>query len=275
MAEPRTNATAIATSGDAEPLRVLQITDTHLFADPNGTQYGVNTRRSLAAVIDALRAAGRRPDAVLVTGDLSEDKSIESYRVLQELLDALAAPVFVLPGNHDDPVAMRDVFADHDGGYCGILQNEHWRILMLSSWQEGKVGGRVEAAELERFRAALDSADGRFALVCVHHQPVAIGSAWLDRIGLDNGAEFMAVARGDERVRGVVWGHVHQEFDEYIGRVRLLACPSTCRQFAPLAEQFANDGLAPGWRWLTLRADGNLETSVGRLDGDWSGGNPL
>ena len=98
---------AISPRDDGRPLRLLQLTDTHLFADPGGILYGVNTRNSLTAVIAAIKRAGERPDAILVTGDLSQDESTTSYQILRDMLAQLEAPVFVLPGNHDDPAALR------------------------------------------------------------------------------------------------------------------------------------------------------------------------
>ncbi len=266
---------ALTPHEDGRPLRLLQLTDTHLFASPGGILYGVNTRDSLTAVIDAISRSGQRPDAVLVTGDLSQDESLASYKVLRTMLDQLEAPAFVLPGNHDDPATLREVFNDNAASYCGVIESGNWQIAMLSSWQEKNVGGRLEPGELERFAQILAGAGKRYTLVCVHHQPVAIGSAWLDRIGLANGDEFLTLVQRNERVRGVLWGHIHQVFDEYRGRLRLLASPSTCRQFAPHSDKFANDDLAPGWRWLSLFANGALETEVQRLEDEWTSGEPV
>lgn len=67
------------------------------------------------------------------------------------------------------------------------------------------------------------------------------------------------------RVRGVLWGHIHQELDVERNGVRLLATPSTCIQFAPRSDDFALDHLLPGYRWLRLHADGRIETGVSRL----------
>jgi Icc protein len=48
--------------------------------------------------------------------------------------------------------------------------------------------------------------------------------------------------------------------------VRLLGVPSTCAQFLPHSEQFAIDPAPPGYRSLTLRADGSIATEVVRID---------
>ena len=40
-------------------------------------------------------------DAILVSGDLSEDGSLESYHTFKEIIGRLEAPLYVIPGNHD------------------------------------------------------------------------------------------------------------------------------------------------------------------------------
>jgi len=63
----------------------------------------------------------------------------------------------------------------------------------------------------------------------------------------------------------VLWGHVHQEFDQSMQGVRWLATPSTCVQFTPRSDDFAVDSTAPGYRWLRLYDDGHIQTAVSRV----------
>ena len=106
---------------------------------------------------------------------------------------------------------------------------------------------------------------GRPVLVSLHHHPVSVGCEWLEPIGLRNPEALFAVLERYPQVRALVWGHVHQELDQYRGTVRLLASLSTCVQFAPSSKEFQVDHEAPGYRWLRLHADGRLETGVSRV----------
>jgi Icc protein len=85
-------------------------------------------------------------------------------------------------------------------------------------------------------------------------------------VGLENAAEFWRVIDQHSNVRAVLWGHVHQCFDQLRGDVRLLATPSTCAQFMPGSKEFALDTLPPAYRTLQLRADGTLTTEVVWID---------
>ena len=94
-----------------------------------------------------------------------------------------------------------------------------------------------------------------------------MGSAWMDKIGLQNADALAAVIQRHRHVRAVLWGHVHQESDRTIDGVRYLSSPSTCVQFLPGSKDFALDLQAPGYRWLDLHADGSIDTGVSRVQG--------
>ena len=84
-------------------------------------------------------------------------------------------------------------------------------------------------------------------------------------MSLTNGDRFFSVLDRHPQVRCVVWGHIHQEFDDRRKEVRLLATPSTCVQFKPRAKRHECDESPPGYRWLVLNPDGSFETGVNRL----------
>ena len=111
----------------------------------------------------------------------------------------------------------------------------------------------------------LQSAPDENTLVCLHHQPVPMGSEWLDTMAVDNPDEFFAVIDRHPQVRGILWGHVHQEFNGTRNGVRLMSAPSTCIQFLPNSKEFSLDTATPGYRWLELHPDGRIETGVERI----------
>jgi Icc protein len=134
--------------------------------------------------------------------------------------------------------------------------------VLLDSSKPGSACGFLSAQTLEALEEALASADNRHCMVCLHHHPVAMDSRWLDRVGLENAAEFLQIIDRHRNVRAVVWGHVHQSYDGLRKGVRMLATPSTCAQFLPHAADFAVDRRPPAYRTLQLHADGSLLTEV-------------
>lgn len=248
------------------PVHLVQLTDSHLFADAQATLLGMNTRESLQRVIDKVREEQPRIDAVLATGDLSQDGSEASYAYFRELTASLKAPSRWLAGNHDEPMPMEQAAQGTDV-LEPIMDIGNWRILMLNSAISGAVPGMLDASQLQLLEQSLQAAPQRHHLICFHHQPVAIGCAWMASIGLRNADALFALLKRYPQARGLLWGHIHQEWDQVRDGVRLLASPSTCIQFEPDSEDFKVGEQAPGYRWLRLHADGQIETGVSRVTG--------
>ena len=253
-------------SGGA-PAVLLQITDTHLCARTDSVLRGRVTETSFAAVLEHARNDPRwPPDAMVVTGDIVHDESRAGYRRFGRTLEALGLPVYCVPGNHDDPSLMAECLTAPRFQICGDTRLGAWRAILLSTFLEGEVGGALGAPGLARLEETLERHSREHTLICLHHQPLPIGSAWLDAIGLRDAAQFLETVWRHDQVRAVLWGHVHQASDRRLNGVRFLSCPSTCAQFRPHSREFAVDNRPPGLRWLELWPDGGLTTEVGWVE---------
>jgi Icc protein len=245
---------------------LVQLSDSHLFAEADGRLLGMNTRQSLEKVIESVLAEQPVVDLVLATGDLSQDGSVESYQAFRQLSAQIAAPARWLPGNHDELPQMAEA-AQQSDFLEPVIDIGQWRITLLDSAVPGSVPGYLQDAQLQLLAQALSEAPQRHHLICLHHHPVSIDCAWMEPIGLRNPEALFAVLGRFPQVRAVLWGHIHQMFDQVREGVRLLASPSTCIQFAPGSEDFQLDDLPPGYRWLRLHDDGRLETGISRVTG--------
>ena len=245
------------------PVHVVQLTDAHLFADPAGSLLGINTRDSLRHVVAQVRHEQPRIDLLLCTGDLSQDASVASYEAFRALTAPIGVPTRWLPGNHDEARVMAGIARGSDL-VSAVTDVGNWRIVMLNSAVASATHGLLEEDQLAMLEAALKTAAERHCLVCLHHQPVDIGCAWIQPIGLRNAQALFDLIKGYPQVRGLLWGHIHQEWDALQDGLRLLATPSTCIQFAALSEDFSVSEEQPGYRWMRLHADGRLETGVER-----------
>lgn len=254
---------APATAGDA-PLRVVQITDSHLFGEPERALLGVPTAASFAAVVEQVRSDEGCPDLILVTGDISQDDSRESYRAFAQTMTSFACPVACFAGNHDDRDGMALCLEPLRHWRIRQLLAPGWQLLLLESQVEGHTYGRVSADELEFVRAAVASQPQRRTMLFLHHPPLPVGCNWLDQHRLRNGEELLAVA-AQLGVVAIVSGHVHQDFRASVGGVEVLTTPSTCIQFLPRSEQFKLDSASPGYRTFELWPDGRWQTQVKRL----------
>jgi Icc protein len=148
-----------------------------------------------------------------------------------------------------DPVARRRV-----GG---------WDLAFLDCTVPGHEYGRIGPDRL----AALEDIMGQERLplaLFLHQHPVPVRSAWLDRIGILDGAELISLRQRHPRLRVVAFGHVHQAFAARVHGCRLLGAPSTCVQFLPGRSHFAIDPIPPGYRSIELFRNGEVSTRVMR-----------
>lgn len=246
---------------EPRPLRVIQLTDTHLRADPDGTLRGRRPDATLRAVLAEIAERGL-PDLFLLTGDLAEDPGPSAYARLRGFVGDTGVPAWCLPGNHDDVDLMRAEL-NRDGLATPRARRANgWLFVLLDSSVPGSPAGELGTAELAALADTLAAYPDEPALIALHHPPVALGSRWIDRLGLADAESFFEVLDANPNVRGVIWGHAHQAWEGHWEHARLLGTPSTHTQFAQGADEYTEDDAPPAWRELRLYADGRLETEV-------------
>jgi Icc protein len=147
------------------------------------------------------------------------------------------------------------------------IRQNGWQIIMLDSMIPKQNGGRLEPEELSFLESCLQSEPFLHTLVCLHHNPIPMESHWMDSMMLNNAIEFFHIINHSPNVKGILWGHVHQEFEKRRKEQVLMATPSTSIQFTPQSYKFSIDTAAPGYRWLHLNSDGSIDTGVRRLQG--------
>lgn len=247
-------------------IRILHLTDPHLFADSEGSLRGVATQASLQNVLDHYAAGDWRADRAVITGDLIQDDSAEAYDRFRALMLPLKMRMHCVPGNHDVRELMRRVCVSPPFSYCAYEEIGNWLLVGLDSCVKDDAGGFLREDELERLAETVSQSSAEHVMVCLHHPPVAMDSAWLDTVGLRNGDEFLQRISTLQRVRLAVFGHVHQPYDSEHNGIRIIGTPSTCRQFLPGSEKFAVDHRPPAYRRITLRSDGSNDSQLIWLD---------
>ncbi len=253
-------------------VRILQITDTHLFANVEDTLLGINTYRSYHAVLNAIREQDLDVDLIVATGDLVQDQTFEAYQHFADGIATLTPPCVWLPGNHDYQPAMIDAL--NQAGILSakqVLIGDNWQMLLLDSQIQGVPHGELSDCQLDWLTRCLESEKHRDTIILLHHHPMPSGCTWLDQHSLRNSQELAERLRDHSQVKMMLCGHIHQEMDEMWNGIRLLATPSTCIQFRPHCTNFTLDTVSPGWRYLemSLLSDdkGDIETQVYRLAG--------
>ena len=250
-------------------LSIAQLTDIHLFEDIEGYLLGIQTEASFQAILSEIKRTLPQLDLLLITGDLTQDGSPNSYVRLRRSLNSFGIPAYCIAGNHDDFHLMQTHLPSEYVHLSRSLDVGKWRVLLLSSVVVGEVHGYLAASELIWLEETLKAHSDRPTLISFHHPAVPLGSQWIDDICLENQDEFWAICDRYPQIEVVLNGHAHQAFDQIYetphNSVRCLVTPSTCIQFQPQNQKFQIDNQSPGFRHLRLYADGSMETEVHRL----------
>lgn len=233
-------------------VRILQITDTHLVAPGRLVANTLDSKEALDLAVADIQAALPRLgpiDALLVTGDLSDDGSAQSYAMLRDTLGPLGLPVLPIPGNHDLREPMRAAFSDLDlftdkGRLNWIKDIGPLRVVGIDTLVEGSGGGMIDQETADFLSTSL-AFDGPI-LLAMHHPPFASGIRFMDDIGLA-GTDLLAqcLAASPAEIR-IVCGHLHMMTAGTIAGATAIVSPSTCSSFDIDFRPDAPVGFFPG-----------------------------
>lgn len=218
---------------------IAQLSDLHFTASGGAADGRPDPHAALDAAIFALRRGGSRPDILLVTGDLAERGDVTDYQALAERFSRLGLPVYVVPGNHDDPAAMRGILHTHQpapeashGGYA--IDTGTLILIGLDSVRPGWTDGALGKEQISWLDRTLVAAAGRAVLIFMHHPPIRSGLEAMDRCGLLVGRDAFAavLARHRERVVAVLCGHLHRSVQGMFAGVSVRVAPAVVHQVA-------------------------------------------
>ena len=250
--------------------RFLHLSDLHVVAEGTLASGVLDTRSILTAAVDRLlemRAAIDPLDAVLITGDISDDGSEDSYAFAVAELARLGLPVFVVPGNHDARGAFRAAFAAQPSmPATGLID---WSetfgetlVIGLDTLIEGQGGGILRPESLSFLSEALARQNTGPTVLMLHHPPIQTGIRFMDAIGLENATLLDSVLKEAQTEVTVLAGHVHGVYFRSVRGHRVMTAPSICSAFALDRRAGARVGFQSGPTGCAL-----LDTGP---DGHWT-----
>jgi Icc protein len=250
----------------SQSIRILQISDTHLFENPDECLLKLNTQKSTEAVLAHIQKKREYFDLVLLTGDLSQDSSPTSYARLASMLEFLKPPIYWIPGNHDHPDVMQKSFAQTFLNAAKHIITAPWQFILLNSHLPGSPKGYLASDQLDFLEQTLTEYPDYLTAIVIHHHVQPVESTWLDTSVLINHEEFFERIAKFNNIKTIIHGHIHQALDiQSPQNIRLLGLPSTSIQFKPKSHDFALDNVAPGYRTITLHPNGEIQSEVHRV----------
>jgi 3',5'-cyclic AMP phosphodiesterase CpdA len=221
------------------PFVLPQLSDPHIGADWGGADPVERLRMAVAKA----RELPDRPDAVLLSGDLTDNAEPAEYELVRETVASLGAPVFPLPGNHDARAPLREAFGlagDGDRRIDYSADLGPLRLLALDSTVPGAIPGALDRSALAWLDAELAAVPRQPTLLAIHHPPLATGIPAWDGINLTAAErrELGAVVARHPQLLAIVAGHLHATAASALGGRPVLAVPST---YLPTAPRFNRD----------------------------------
>ena len=246
---------------------LLQLSDLHIRERGKLAYERIATAPYLKRAIDSILRLPQQPNAVVITGDLTDFGREAEYDHLRELLLPLHMPVYLMPGNHDDRDQMRRSFADHMYlGESGFVQFSvavgGLQLIALDTLDSGASAGLICKERLTWLNRELVLHANKPVVVAMHHPPFQTLIGHMDDIGLLEGVrELEALITRHPNVERIICGHLHRAIQVRFGGTMAATVPSPAHQ---VCLDLTSDAASmwtlepPGFALHALPANGRL-----------------
>jgi 3',5'-cyclic-AMP phosphodiesterase len=247
-------------------LTFIHISDTHIHQNPdyNNDYADITPHIGARALVKHLNDLAFTPDFVLHTGDVAYNPDPDAYVTCKAILGQINYPVYYVVGNHDESNSLKQylqppALQQQPKPYFDFEINGVQIIFVDSNGPAEPPAGYITEEQLTWLNQLCSADDDRPLIIAAHHNPLSVGIPWLD--------EFMAVVNGDqlhaailparERLRGVFFGHVHQNIDILRDGILYSSAASSWVQFDTypgVSETTPDQGAEPGYSIVTITA---------------------
>lgn len=204
---------------------LAQISDSHVRADDGGASADM-LRRALA------QARAYRADVILLSGDVVNDERADEYAVLAEVIADPPAPLFLMPGNHDDRARLRAAFPRHrylpaQGPLSYVIDDFPVRIVAVDQIVPGQTHGQLTEAQANWLDRTLAGAPDRPTVLALHHPPFLTHDVLFDKIGLTDADVLTPIIARHRQVERIICGHHHRVVLGQVAHAPVIVAPST------------------------------------------------
>jgi 3',5'-cyclic AMP phosphodiesterase CpdA len=226
-------------------MNFCHFTDPHI--RPAGRlAYGMVDSNAMARRAFAKAATlGGKIDAIIVTGDLTDNGLADEYAELRAILSDVTIPVFLIPGNHDrreNLIEQIPGVKQSDGFVQYIIDDFPARIIMLDSVVPFATYGELCPARLAWLRATLAEQPERETILALHHPPFCTGIPQFDATALRQIDEFRAIVAANPQVRRVLCGHIHRFIFGNIAQATCIVGPAIAYPFQLTLDPAIKEG---------------------------------
>lgn len=243
-----------------EMLNFIHISDSHILNNPLAMLNGVETYFSLEQTIKDCLKKFPEVDFIICTGDISQTGERKSYEIFHSIIKKYNIPFYSVPGNHDSPQELRNIISTSPVENISKIEFDKFNLILISSVVKGENYGFITKKCLHQLKEILD--EKKLPIIALHHPPLNVNSKWLDNLGLRNKDNFLEIINDAKKRVLILSGHIHQEADVALGKISIIATPSTCYQFQSKIDHPEITRLNPKYRHVQIDNYGNIETKV-------------
>ena len=239
---------------------LAHVSDPHFDADPRNAQ-------RVDGVFAYINSLPNPPDAVLVTGDITDHGTAQEYAQARESLRS-DLPILLCPGNHDERGAYRVGLLDEDASTAPINRVHNIAgavVAMADSTLPGEAGGKLAPETIDWLRSVLDDApEDAPIFIAFHHPPTRLFSPIVDSMQLDDDGALADLVSSDDRIAALLCGHAHTSAVTTFAGVPLLVGSSVSSVLGPdwegKEQPVIDYEIQPSLAFHVLDDDGRLTT---------------
>jgi len=262
-------------------MKLIHISDIHIHGQ---AILGYDPVANFKACMEHVNRHNADADLVIISGDLTHHGKSDSYALLKQMLDNWSFAPLLMMGNHDNRDNLRTVFADTPTDPDGYVQYVHQtsigRFILLDTAEAGTHSGHFGVKRQAWLRQQLTHAqnDGERVYLVMHHNPMEVGIANADALGLVDGFEFRQILKEfRSTITHIFFGHCHYVLS---GSVCGIACSAPRSTSHPCVPDFSGldrmgyGDLSPTYNVCFLNADSTVVHSIDFLQEEtivWTG----
>lgn len=238
-------------------------------------------------------------DFVLISGDLVNTPTPTNIALFEQVIQSLAKPCFIIPGNHDrrdsgaaegltrrefarrfnPQFSARPAAPEAQAGCWSVTVRPEVQLIGLDSIRDENWGGLIGPAQCEWLAQELAAHGDKVVILTVHHPlhslaPIDANPDWRYFV-CDNGPEMLALLDQYPQVKIVLTGHHHQTKADRLGGRLHLACPALavypCAYRTVRLEQTSTGGWQVEWFTHLATDDATRAEARQRMVEAWQG----
>lgn len=231
---------------------LVHLSDTHFLADNRLLSGRFDTAARLRHTLEKVASLGIRPDALVFTGDLTDEGESDAYRALRDAVEPVAhdlgAPIVWVAGNHDERPALREHLLDDAPSQrpvTGVWDLGGLRLIALDTSVPGWHHGELDDQQYSWLAEELATPAALGTLLAMHHPPLPSHLPLFDILELRDQRRLGEVIAGSD-VRGILAGHLHYSTSGTFAGVPVSVAAASCYTMNLARPPLAVNGMDAG-----------------------------